>query len=67
MRQEKGFWHGIVLSSVKTLFIWGCVGFILYNAEVSFNFKGKEVLKPIWEVIVDKTVDIGTKIAKVVI
>ena len=67
MRQEKGFWHGIVLSSLKTLFVCAVVGFILYSSEFSFSFKGKEVLKPIWEVIVDKTVDVGSKIAKVII
>lgn len=59
VRKEQGFWQGIVLSSVRTLFICVCVGFVIYNTDISFS--GSKIFKPIaplWERICDKVTGI---------
>lgn len=61
MRHEKGFIRGV---AVPLLFV-AMFGYALYRSEFSFSFRGRDIIKPIWEVIVDKTVSVGTKVASI--
>ena len=58
MEKQKGFIKGVILPIFARLFVFVVIGFILYNGELSFSFKGKEVIKPLWEAIADKSISL---------
>ena len=62
--KDKGFMRGVF----SVVMFWAVIIAVL--AHSNFTFDGPKIwekAKPVWETIVDKTVDVGTKIAKVII